>query len=357
MNLPSLSHKVKHPKMNHKDQYDTYEKNDTRMVLSEIAFEKRGPSVKEYTRQPNKDDHLRVTFELDENHQVRTLVAEAASPSRTASSHLQRKLWWTRAELVRIWAREQKVCDFYRHGEDDYADQIRRIFSRCSQSSKKILKRQPSHRQRQQQTQQQQPVLLLQASFSSLASSSSSSFCVSHHNPKKDAPLPGASPSLDAQFQHDAHVLAARSSNRGLELRVVNVLEVHRRKAIRGILAIQQKVQHLAPTQRQHMIRSKSQFLSRPARNFARIMAHADAMVAEATLLEDKDMITLEQFSTSCRQLMTLSGYEEESFRLDDSQTIHCSNLNNSGTTNWGESFRCLGDSFRVVTWLTSPIF
>jgi hypothetical protein len=126
----------------------------------------------------------------------------------------------------------------------------------------------------------------------------------------------------------DAQLLAVRSSNRGLEHRVVSMLHLHRRKVLRGVLDQQAKVAHLkCSVQRQRMIRSKSIFLSQPAQQFALVVAQADAITAQS-VLEDNycDKVALEQLSESCRRA---GFFLHQSFR-------------------WGESFR-LNESFRVM--------
>jgi hypothetical protein len=127
----------------------------------------------------------------------------------------------------------------------------------------------------------------------------------------------------------DAQLLAVRSSNRGLEHRVVSImLHLHRRKVLRDVLDQQAKVAHLkCSVQRQRMIRSKSIFLSQPAQQFALVVAQADAITAQSVLEDNyRDEVALEQLSESCRRT---GFFLHQSFR-------------------WGESFR-LNESFRVM--------
>lgn len=206
----------------------------------------------------------RVAFEVDERNQIRRFEAEAATPSnRFCTREDHRDLWWSRLEIQRIQEREQLVCDFHRISEDDYADQVRHIFARSAKGENNW---------------------------------------------------------------RDAQLLAARSSNRGLENRVVHMMQLHRQKVRQGVLDQQQKVAHLAnPVVRQQMIRCRSNFLSKPARAFALAVAQADAVTAQAALVANtKDRITLEQLSFR-RVVSTDSRKWGDSFRLQN---------------RWGESSR-----------------
>jgi hypothetical protein len=233
----------------------------------------RRPSLKEYPRQAR---NLRVKFEADENQQIRVVTAEAASPSSAvASKEVWGDLWWSRTELMQIWKREQSVCGFYRQSCDDYSEQVRQIFARCRSTSTADV---------------------LTMTLTSTA---------------------------------DAQLLAFRSSNRGLEHRIVNMLHLHRQKVLRGVLDQQAKVAHLqCHVQREHMIRFKSIFLSQPAQQFALVVAQADAIAAQSALDDNYgDKVALAQLSETCRR--------SASFRLNQS-------------FRWGESFR-LNESFRVM--------
>lgn len=205
---------------------------------------------------------LRVTFETDEDNQIRVLTAKAASPSTLSSSvEDQNTLWWSRAEIKVISKRERAACDFYRQSDDDYSDQVRHIFSRCSTS---------------------------------------------------------------ATNKSDAQLLAARSSNRGLEQGIVNMFHLRRRKVIEGVLDQQTKVAHLSPLKRQQMIRSKSAFLSSPTKTFALVVGAADAMIALAVLEENiRDLVTLDQLSA---RVVLVEETSLSSSAADSWQ--------------WGESFR-----------------
>ncbi|CAB9518823.1 expressed unknown protein [Seminavis robusta] len=203
-----------------------------------VSTRKRGPTLKHYPRQPNQP-HLRVAFQVDENRNIEPLIAVAAAPSiNAASEEIRRDLWWSKKELKEIWKRENGLCDFYRSSLDDYSEQVRQIFARCRNSS-----------------------------------------------------------SCTSATEQDAHLLAVRSSNRGLEHRVVKHFHFHRQKVLEGVLDQQTKVAHLPShtQQKQQMIRSKSMFLSQPAQQFALVMAHADAITAQSVLEEEthRDKVTL----------------------------------------------------------------
>jgi hypothetical protein len=247
---------------------------DPETGVSELLLATAEKTMKTRAYHRETDKTLRVSFDLDmKTNQIRAFTAEAASPScESASQEDFNSIWWNQDELTEIWQREQSVCNFYKHSEDDYTEQVRRVFSRCSSSR--------------------------QSTINNDISDFNNSFCLQQANSDDD---------LDLKLKRDVQLEAARSSNRGLESRLVSLLTIYRRKVIRGVLETQNEVRHLNPEQRSQMIRSRSTFMTRAARNMALILAEADAMVAETTLKDHKR--TLHLFHES---FMSFS----ESFRL-----------------------------------------